>query len=139
MRMAGRENDRITVAKIAGTAARHARPATLSSEQEQAAIIELGETAAGRSDLLAQYAGLAIGLHEGDYDHACYLRAAQLCIRAGADTSLMPQWITEGQRRAQAIRERHRRLRQAADAGPSGPPDEPMTAWPRPLSSALPN
>ena len=138
--MARSENDRMIAAKIAGTAMRYARPSALSSGQEQAAIIELAETAADRTDLLAQWAGLAIGLHEGDYEEACYLRAAQLCIRAGADTGLIARWITEGQRRAQAIRDQHRRLRSAADAGPSGPPpEEPLTAWPRLLSSALPN
>lgn len=90
------------LAQIAAAAARHAHRTTLSSGQEQAAVSELIEAAASRSDLLAQYAGLAVGFHEGDYDEPLYLRAAQLCISAGADISLIPRWIDEGRRRAGA-------------------------------------
>lgn len=111
--MAGSENDRVTVAQIAGTATRHARWSVLSREQEEAAVGELIEAAAGRGDLLAQYAGLAVGFHEGDYDEARYLRAAQLCINAGADASLIPQWIDEGRRRASIIRAQRKTLEPA--------------------------
>jgi hypothetical protein len=110
MQVAGSERDRVTLAQIAGTAARHARRTTLSADQEQAAVGELIEAAAGRGDLLAQYAGLTVGFHEGDYDEALYLRAAQLCIEAGADSSLIPQWIDEGRRRASVVRAERRAL-----------------------------
>jgi hypothetical protein len=64
---------------------RHARGPVLTGEQEAAALADLAEVADGRIDLLAQQAGLAIGLHEHDRDAAVYLQIAQLCIRAGAD------------------------------------------------------
>jgi hypothetical protein len=90
----------VEVARIAGIAGRHARRRALTTAQEDAAVAELLEVAAGRGDLLAQYAGLAVGCHEGDPDESRYLLAAQMCINAGADTSLIPQWIEEGRRRA---------------------------------------
>jgi len=101
------ENDRILAARIAGVASRHAsRSETDSSRAE--AIAELAALAAGRSDLLAQYAGTVVGIHEGDLDEERYLRAAQLCIDAGADTSLIPHWIDVGRRRAHDIAAKHR-------------------------------
>jgi len=58
--------------------------------------------AQGRADLLAEAAGLAIGSQEGGRDEARHLRAAQLCIDAGADLSLIPQLDEAGDRRAGA-------------------------------------
>ena len=109
-RMASTERDRIIVAQIAGAASRHARTHPLTQAGLQDAIAELATVADGRADLLAEHAGLAIGCHEGDLDEAHHLRAAQLCINAGADTSLIPRWIEEGRRRAAAAAKRHRRL-----------------------------
>ena len=51
-----------------------------------AAMTEIADLAGGRADLLAQGAGIAAGFHCGRADEARYLRAAQLCIEAGADT-----------------------------------------------------
>ena len=112
--MASTEKDRIIVARIAGAASRHARAHPLSHAEQQDAIAELAAVADGRADLLAEHAGLAIGCHEGDLDEPRHLRAAQLCINAGADTSLIPRWIEEGRRRAAAAADRHRRLIAAA-------------------------
>jgi hypothetical protein len=67
----------------------------------------LAELAAGRSDLLARYAGLAVGVREGGLDEKRYLRAAQLCIDAGADTSLIAHWIDIGRSRASNVAARH--------------------------------
>jgi hypothetical protein len=90
------ESDRILFARISGVASRHAgRP--VSDAARARAVADL---AAGRSDLLARYAGLAVGVHEGDLDEERYLRAAQLCIDAGADASLIPRWIDIGRSRA---------------------------------------
>src|SRR5207247_10593397 len=75
-----------------------ARPLTDAEQREAAAT--LSQVAKGRADLLAESAGLAIGAHEGSPDEARYLQAAQLCIDAGADSSLIPQWIEAGRRRA---------------------------------------
>ncbi|HEY4850131.1 MAG TPA: hypothetical protein VII22_05020 [Streptosporangiaceae bacterium] len=109
--MASTERDRIIVAQIAGAASRHARTHPLTQAELQDAIAELATVADGRADLLAEHAGLAIGCHEGDLDESHHLRAAQLCINAGADTSLIPRWIEEGRRRAAAAAaKRHRRL-----------------------------
>ena len=109
--MASTERDRIIVAQIAGAASRRARTHPLTQAELQDAIAELAMVADGRADLLAEHAGLAIGCHEGDLDEAHHLRAAQLCVNAGADTSLIPRWIEEGRRRAAAAAaKRHRRL-----------------------------
>jgi hypothetical protein len=37
------------------------------------------------------------------------VRAAQLCIEAGADTSLIPHWIDVGRNRAVEIAAKHQR------------------------------
>jgi hypothetical protein len=39
----------------------------------------------------------------GAPDEALYLRAAQLCIDAGADQSQIPHWTREGHRRGAAV------------------------------------
>jgi hypothetical protein len=122
--MASTEKDRIIVAQIAGAAYRHARGRPLTRMEQEAAIAELNAAADGRADLLAEHAGLAVGCHEGDLDEARHLQAAQLCINAGADTSLISRWIEEGRRRA-AVANRHRRLNRTARA----------SVW-RPLDSA---
>ena len=98
--MATSKRDRALLAEITGVARRltHARPLTGAEQQEAAAA--LSQVARGRADLLAESAGLAIGAHEGGTDEARYLQAAQLCIDAGADLSLIPQWVEEGRRRA---------------------------------------
>jgi hypothetical protein len=93
------ESDRILFARISGVASRHAGR-RVSETARARAVADLAELAAGRSDLLARYAGLAVGVHEGDLDEERYLRAAQLCIDAGADTSLIPAWIDRGRSRA---------------------------------------
>lgn len=72
----------------------------LTGVEEAAALTQLAEVADGRVDLLAEQAGLAIGFHDQDADAPVYLQIAQLCIEAGADTSLISRWIEEGRRRA---------------------------------------
>jgi hypothetical protein len=98
--MAEAADDRILLARIASAASRHARHRLLSETEHHTAVTELAEIALGRADLLAECAGLNIGSHDGDLDEAHYLRAAQLCIDAGADAEQIPRWINEGQRRA---------------------------------------
>ena len=98
------KQDRILSAEISGAASRHARiRGPLTAEARAAAVAELTELAAGRSDLLARFAGMEVGLHEGDLDEERRLLAAQLCIEAGADTTQIPRWIDEGRRRAREI------------------------------------
>jgi hypothetical protein len=94
--------DLTVIAQLAGASRRHARRAALTPDQHHAAVTELADIAAGRGDLLAQCAGLAVGAHAGGPDEALYLRAAQLCIDAGADQSQIPRWTREGHREGAA-------------------------------------
>ena len=98
--MATSKRDRALLAEITGVARRLARGHTLTGAEQQEAAAALSQVAQGRADLLAESAGLAIGGHEGGRDEARHLQAAQLCIEAGADVSLIPQWVEEGRRRA---------------------------------------
>lgn len=45
-----------------------------------------------------------LGASEGRLDEPRARAAAQLCIAAGADESMIPQWIQEGRRRAELRR-----------------------------------
>ena len=99
--MASSKRDKALLAEITGVARRLARGQLSGTEQQEAAAA-LGQVAQGRADLLAEAAGLAIGSQEGGRDEARHLRAAQLCIDAGADLSLIPQWAEAGDRRAGA-------------------------------------
>ena len=97
--MASSKRDKALLAEITGVARRLARGQLSGAEQQEAAAA-LSQVAQGRADLLAESAGLAIGANEGGRDEARHLQAAQLCIEAGADLSLIPQWVEEGRRRA---------------------------------------
>jgi hypothetical protein len=97
--MTGPDPDRLRCAQIAGIAARHAQ-AWLTGEEEAAAVAELVEIAAGRADLLAQCAGLALGFGEGQGDVARYRLIAGLCIAAGADETQIGRWTEVGRARA---------------------------------------
>ena len=99
--MASSKRDKALLAEITGVARRLARGRLSGAEQQEAAAT-LSQVAQGRADLLAESAGLAIGSQEGGRDEARHLQAAQLCIDAGADLSLIPQWVEEGRRRAGA-------------------------------------
>ncbi|HEY1346933.1 MAG TPA: hypothetical protein VGF54_18255, partial [Streptosporangiaceae bacterium] len=94
--MASSKRDRALLAEITGVARRLARGQPLSGAGRQEAAAMLSQVAQGRAELLAESAGLAIGAHEGGRDEARHLQAAQLCIDAGADLSLIPQWVEEG-------------------------------------------
>jgi hypothetical protein len=98
--MASSKRDKALLAEITGVARRLARSQQLSGAEQQEAAATLSQVARGRADLLAESAGLAIGTHQGGPDEARHLRAAQLCIEAGADLALIPQWVEEGRRRA---------------------------------------
>ena len=93
--MADHPTDHTVIAQLTGTSRHHARRGTLTPDQHHAAVTELADIAAGRADLLAQCAGLAAGAHAGQPDEALYLRAAQLCIDAGADQSQIPHWTRQ--------------------------------------------
>lgn len=101
-------DDRILSVEIAGLVARYASVPRLTGPDRAGALTELAELAAERADLLARCAGLGVGAHEGDLDEERYLRAAQLCIEAGADTSLIPHWIDVGRQRTRDNCTKHR-------------------------------
>src|SRR5215470_9655024 len=100
--MTSSKRDQALLAQITGVARRLARGPQLTGAEQQEAAAALSQVAKGRADLLAESAGLAIGAHEGGPDEARHLRAAQLCIDAGADVASLPHWIEEGRRRAGA-------------------------------------
>lgn len=63
-----------------------------TARRQAAALAELAEITAGRTDLLARYAGQSLARHGAGPDAAASERAAQLCITAGADMSLIERW-----------------------------------------------
>jgi hypothetical protein len=68
-----------------------------------------GSSAAGdRPDLLAEHAGLALGLAElmPGVLALPYLAEAELTRAAGADEALIPAWIEIGRKRAEQSRRR---------------------------------
>jgi hypothetical protein len=99
-------HDRILVAQLTGTARHHARWRELAQDEQDAAVTELRELAGGRTDLLAQVAGIFEGASEGELDEPLARQAAHLCRLADADETLIPQWIAEGRRRAEVARMR---------------------------------
>jgi hypothetical protein len=91
--------DRILVAQLTGETRHRARWRELTEAEETAAVVALRELAGGRTDLLAQVAGIFEGTSEGELDEPLARCAAQLCRMAGADPAAIPAWIEEGKRR----------------------------------------
>jgi hypothetical protein len=110
------EQDRLTLARIAGIVGRHCRTGALNEAERRAAVAELSAEAGGRVDLLAQHAGLALGLSQslslGSRDGAAEMLSvqhaleAELCLEAGADESQVPYWAELSRRRAATPRQR---------------------------------
>ena len=100
--MADSAQDRITLARIAAIVRRRTASGALSDESRSEAVAELVSLAGNRPDLLAEAAGLALGLAAGGNSivpHQYELQA-ELCLLAGADTSLIDQWRPIGFGRA---------------------------------------
>ena len=98
------DRDHIRYAQIAGAAARHVQDWRFTAEDEAAAIAELTLAAAGRTDLLAERAGTALGFSEGGLEPARNRQIAELCIAAGADQTLIERWIAVGRELAARVR-----------------------------------
>ena len=96
--------DHIRYAQIAGAAARHVQDWRFTAEDEAAAMAELTLAAAGRTDLLAERAGTALGFSEGGLEPARNRQIAELCIAAGADQTLIERWIAVGRELAARVR-----------------------------------
>jgi hypothetical protein len=77
-----------------------ARGGRLTAEEEAAAIAEIRHAAAGRADLLAERAGIALGYTDPGCDAARCRQIAKLCIAAEADQALMEHRIMTGRKRA---------------------------------------
>lgn len=94
--------DRILSARISGTASRYADTGTITPEREAEAVAALAALADGRRDLLAEHAGILLGTTDGEPEPLAMQRrlAARLCILAGADESLIPQWREIGRERS---------------------------------------
>ncbi len=100
------DSGRLLSARLSGIALRHARWGSLTAAEEASGAAELKDVADGRADLLAEVAGLALGSAErrGPEYESRGQAVAQLCRMAGADEALIPQWIEEGHRRAEAAK-----------------------------------
>src|SRR5690349_15786596 len=98
--LASSKRDKALLAETTGVARRIARGQHITRAELQSAAAPPSEVARGRADRPAASARLAIGTHEDGQDEARHLQAAQLCIEAGADLALIPQWVEEGRRRA---------------------------------------
>jgi hypothetical protein len=97
---------RLLTARLSGIALRHARWGGLTEAEEASGAAELREAAGDRGDLLAEVAGLAVGSakNRGPEYEARGQAVAEPCRMAGADEALIPQWIQEGHRRAEAAK-----------------------------------
>jgi hypothetical protein len=98
--------DRMIVAELTGEARRHARWELPDEETVEAAVAELRKIAGGRTDLLAEVAGLFLGTSEGEPHEPRARNAAELCHLAGADPELISWWVDEGRRRTAQARKR---------------------------------
>ena len=70
-----------------------------TARRQAAALAELAHITGGRTDLLARYAGQSLAGHGTEADASARERAAQLCITAGADMSLIDRWTRESRPR----------------------------------------
>ena len=98
----GPDADRLLVARLAGTARRHARWREPTETETIAAAAGLRAIAGDRAGLLAEMAGIMLGASEGELGEPRSKAAAELCIAAGAGESPIPGWIQEGRRRVQS-------------------------------------
>jgi hypothetical protein len=82
---------------------RHAGWKAPVGEAREAAIAELRDVAGGRTDLLAEAAGVCRGFEltrAGDLVAEQYRIKADLLVEAGAVPALLDRWIEIGQERA---------------------------------------
>jgi hypothetical protein len=102
---AARELDPMIVARLTGTAWRHASGRAPTGAETAAAVRELREVIGGRGDLLAEVAGLLIGYYRRTGEEPKARAAAYYCMAAGADLDLIPRWVEVGCSRAAAARQ----------------------------------
>ena len=92
--------DRIAVAQLQGAAKHYARTDQVS---EADALAELTEITEGLDApvLLAEAAGILLGACRREEEKPAVEKAAALLRKAGAREALIPQWVTEGERRVE--------------------------------------
>ena len=100
--------DEQMLAQIADVCRWYAAAGPPTSRRQAAALAELAHITAGRTDLLARYAGQSLARHDSGPEAAVCERAAQLCITAGADMSLIDRWSREGRGRDATRTGQHR-------------------------------
>ncbi|HXL18107.1 MAG TPA: hypothetical protein VN961_11370 [Streptosporangiaceae bacterium] len=88
--------DGILAAKLTGTARYHAKRRDLTPDEHATAVTELRELAAGRTDLLAELAGLLIGGSEHTINAPIKRCAADLLIAPAPTPPSSRTWIEEG-------------------------------------------
>ena len=91
--------DRVPIDQIIGTVLSHTKERELTPDEEAAAVAALRERAGGRTDLLAEVAGMLEDHSEGEEFEPVARQVAILCRASGADPDAIPAWIEEGQRR----------------------------------------
>jgi hypothetical protein len=95
--------DQILSARIAAVVNRHTARGRIDGLGS--AVAELRGLAGDRPDLLAEVAGVALGLAEADPSMGPRYRAeAELARAAGADKTQIPAWIKVGRERAAQAR-----------------------------------
>lgn len=100
------DTDEEMLAQIADVCRWYAAGGPPTAQRQAAALAELAHITAGRTDLLARYAGQSLARHDTRPDVAMYERAAQLCITAGADMSLIGRWCHESRKATRTSRRR---------------------------------
>jgi len=119
--------DRILIAQLMGTAKRQAQWREMTEAEQAPGIAELRELAAGRTDLLAEVAGILEGASEGEPTGPRSVQAAQLCRlawrRPGGDPGVdRGRSAPEGRGAAPAILGRPARWGSATAARPHATP-----------------
>jgi hypothetical protein len=69
-----------------------------AAQRQATALAELAHITGGRTDLLARYAGQSLASHDSGPDATVHECAAQLCITAGADMTLIDRWARQSRR-----------------------------------------
>jgi hypothetical protein len=88
VKVPGTDKQTQLLAQIADVCRWYAAGGPPTAQRQAAALAELAHITAGRTDLLARYAGQSLAGHRGP-DATVHERAIQLCITAGADMSLI--------------------------------------------------
>ncbi len=89
------------VIRLTWVARRIARWRVVTPDREAQAVEDLKDIAAGRSDLLAQIAGLALGFGEKQRYSGVPRHIAALFRKAGADPEQVSEWIKVGRHRSE--------------------------------------